>query len=264
MTRDFTLRQYRLLVDALGAAGYRFVTCERYFAARIAGEPLPERFVLLRHDVDKRANNAVVMSRIESSQGIQATYYFGVTSGGNVPEAIRAVAAGGHEIGYHYEDLVLTRGDVPRAGAHFADALAYFRRFYPVRTICMHGSPRSAIDPRTLWKYVSYRAYGIIGEPYLDADFSDLFYLTDTGRRWDGWRVSARDKIPERQEQWEREGLVFRHTSGIIRGAESGALPPRLMITTHPQRWTDSLPGWCAELVSQNMKNVVKYWMLHS
>jgi len=37
--------------------------------------------------------------------------------------------------------------------------------------------------------------YGIIAEPYFDMDFKEVLYLTDTGRRWDGDRVSVRDKV---------------------------------------------------------------------
>ena len=37
--------------------------------------------------------------------------------------------------------------------------------------------------------------YGIIAEPYFDLDFDEVFYLTDTGRRWDGDDVSVRDKV---------------------------------------------------------------------
>jgi len=39
-----------------------------------------------------------------------------------------------------------------------------------------------------------YRKLGIIGEPYFDIDYDQVFYLTDTGRRWDSWKVSVRDK----------------------------------------------------------------------
>src|SRR5690625_6415775 len=35
---------------------------------------------------------------------------------------------------------------------------------------------------RDLWKWYSYRDYGIIAEPYFDLDFSRVLYLTDTGR----------------------------------------------------------------------------------
>ena len=39
------------------------------------------------------------------------------------------------------------------------------------------------------------RDFGIIAEPCFDIDFNDVFYLTDTGRRWDGSDVSVRDKV---------------------------------------------------------------------
>lgn len=61
-----------------------------------------------------------------------------------------------------------------------------------------------------------YSDFGIIGEPYYDMDFDDFFYLTDTGRRWDGWKVSIRDKVAQ-QEKWIEEGLVFHSTLDIIK-----------------------------------------------
>ncbi len=56
----------------------------------------------------------------------------------------------------------------------------------PVSTVCMHGSPLSRVSNLDLWKKYDYRGLGIIAEPYLDIDFDEVFYLTDTGRRWDG------------------------------------------------------------------------------
>jgi len=46
-----------------------------------------------------------------------------------------------------------------------------------------------------LWKRYDYKGLGIIAEPYLDIDYNQVFYITDTGRRWDGDRVSVRDKV---------------------------------------------------------------------
>ena len=34
----------------------------------------------------------------------------------------------------------------------------------------------------------------IVCEPYFDIDVSDVLYLTDTGRRWDGERSNIRDR----------------------------------------------------------------------
>ena len=63
----------------------------------------------------------------------------------------------------------------------------------------MHGSSLSKYDNKLLWKYYNYRKSGIIGEPYFDIDFNEVFYLTDTGRRWDGDRVSVRDKVESKK-----------------------------------------------------------------
>jgi len=128
---------------------------------------------------------------------------------------------------------------------------------------------------------------------------ADVFEnLTDTGRRWDGWKVSIRDKVEAKrrsgfrrmpqQEEWEKEGLVFCSTKDIIRrlegrggeekvrlgdretgrrgeeergtGAGTGTeqFPDKVMFTFHPQRWHSSFGPWMQELVAQNVKNVVK------
>ncbi len=85
-----------------------------------------------------------------------------------------------------------------------------------------------------------------------------MFYLTDTGRRWDGYKVSIRDKIHKHQEKWEEQGLVFHSTQDIINAAEENRLPDKIMMTFHPQRWTNNPILWTKELVLQNVKNVVK------
>jgi hypothetical protein len=208
--------------------------------------------------VDLKAKNSLRTAQIEHELGIKASYYFRVVPQSNQPEIIRAITALGHEIGYHYEDMAIAQGDAEQAFAHFKKQLAYFRQFYPVRTICMHGAPTSKWDGRELWKHYDYRQEGIVGEPYFDVDFSQVFYLTDTGRCWDGYKVSVRDKIPQYQDQWTAKGWVYSTTQQLIRAIQKKQLPTRIMITTHPQRWTDNLLAWVKELVMQSVKNAIK------
>lgn len=261
---DFTLYQYRHLLESLLQQGYQFLTFEQYCEQKssphrpIASSPDSPKYILLRHDVDLKAANSLATAQIEHELGIRATYYFRVVPQSNQPDIIRAIAALGHEIGYHYEDMALMQGDTEKAYAHFQQQLTYFRQFYPVRTICMHGAPTSQWDGKELWKHYDYRDLGIIGEPYFDIDFSQMFYLTDTGRCWDGYKVSVRDKIPVYQDQWNAQGLVYHATNDIIHAVEQGSLPPRIMITTHPQRWTDCPLAWLKELLVQNAKNIIK------
>ena len=125
----------------------------------------------------------------------------------------------------------------------------------------MHGAPTSKYDGKDLWKKYDYKALGIVGEPYFDIDFSGLFYLTDTGMMWDGYKVSVRDKIPVYQDIWTKEGKIH-HSSNDIISAIGNGLPTRIMITTHPQRWTDSSLAWWKEFIIQNLKNVIKRIMI--
>ena len=253
---DFTMSKYCELLHAMQDKGYDFITFGRYCSGK---ETLSDkRFAILRHDVDLKAENSLATARMEHSLGIQASYYFRIVPRSNKAEIIKAIADLGHEIGYHYEDMTICNGNVQKAIVHFKHQLDYFRQYYPVETICMHGSPRSKFDGKDLWKSYDYHDFGIIGEPYFDVDFSRVFYLTDTGRRWDGFNVSIRDKIPFYQDEWIKKGVVFHTTDDVIAAFGNERIPKQLMITTHPQRWTDNRVGWMKEFVSQSVKNVVK------
>lgn len=253
---DFTLNKYKTLLNAFVEAGYHFVTF-RYYCEH-CNEMDSFNFVIVRHDVDKRVANALDIAKIDAVIGNKSSFYFRFIGRGDQSEIIQTIASLGHEIGYHYEDLSLCNGDVVIAIKHFEDSLFWFRQFYPVKTVCMHGSPRSKFDSRDLWKQYDYHDYGIIGEPYFDVDFSKVFYLTDTGRRWDGFNVSVRDKVPSLQDEWAKKGWVYHSTDDILKALSEGSFPEKLMLTTHPQRWTNHLGLWIGEYLSQSTKNVVK------
>lgn len=247
---DFTLKIYKQLLLELQQAGYKFMTFEDYCTLRPNGY-----FVVLRHDVDRLPFKALEIAKIDCSHCIRSTFFFKRSTFTNKQGLIDDIKKCNHEIGYHYDDLAKTKGNLTKANESFLINLTHFRRFYPVRTICMHGSPASRYDNRDLWKTYNYRDFGIIGEPYFDIDFDKVFYLTDTGRCWDGDKYSVRDKVKSGFKQ------NYHSTHDIIEAAKNGSLPECIMITTHPQRWTDNRLEWLLELVSQNVKNAVKRWI---
>lgn len=240
---DFTLEKYTELLLAIKEYGFCVLT--------------------LRHDVDLLPGNSLRTAQIEAEMGFHGTYYFRAVPESWDEEIIRQIAALGHEIGYHYESLTTCKGDIDTAYADFCKNLSSLRKLTPVRSICMHGSPRSPWDSKDIWKKYDYHALGIENEPYLDTDFSKTFYLTDTGRRWDGHKVSVRDKIPQYQDKWTAQGLTFHSTDDVIRGLREGRIPKSLMITVHPQRWNPFGPAWCKEFVLQNSKNIIKRILIH-
>jgi hypothetical protein len=248
--RDFTLTAYRSLLDAFKAADYRFQTFSEYLNA-----PL-DKVIMLRHDVDDRKLHSLEFARIQHEKGIVGSYYFRMVPESFDEGVIRAIYDMGHEVGYHYEDMDFAKGDPHKAVKLFEQHLAKLRQVVPVSTICMHGSPRSPYDNKDVWKHYQYRDYGLIGEPYFDLDYRKVFYMTDTGRRWNGSSVSVRDKVAD------HFGLVFRTTFDIIEAIREERFPQRAMLNFHPQRWTDNPTLWLTDKYQQQAKNMVKYWLI--
>ncbi len=256
---DFTLSKYKSLLQSFIGAGYAILTYEQYCKR----SSLPDKFVILRHDIDRLPSQALRVAELEHKLSVHSTYYFRIVKQSNNPDIIRSIADKGMEIGYHYEDLSLCHGDWQKAEKHFAESLDYFRGFYPVCTVCMHGVPASHIDNKTLWQHTDYHRFGIIGEPYLNTDFNDVFYLTDTGRCWDGYKVSVRDKVPQQQAMWVKNSWVYHTTDDLVNALRNGTFPAHVLLTTHPQRWHNRVGYWLYEWLCQHIVNAVKYVLVN-
>lgn len=249
-TTDFTYTALEHLLRSLLSQGYAFQTFEQFIRQ-------PEKkAIILRHDVDKRARNSYRTAVIENTLGIKGSYYFRITGQSNKPWVISEITSLGHEIGYHYEDLSLSCGDPEIAIAAFERNLQYFRSYYPVSTICMHGSPSSKWDNRDVWKKYNYRDFNIIAEPYFNLAANEVLYLTDTGRKWNGEKFSVRDKM-EQPGFKELKGKL-KSTRDIIDALHRQELPQKIMITIHPQRWTNNPASWLLEYIAQHLKNLLK------
>lgn len=255
--KDFTIECYKSLLKALKKNGYKFVSLDDYIR-----NTCPDRTIIIRHDVDLLPFNSLRTAEAEASLGIRGVYYFRAVPESWNEDVIRRIHELGHEVGYHYENLTTCGGDVDEAYSDFCVNLKRLREIVPVSTICMHGSPRSPYDSKYIWAKYSYRDLGIIGEPYFDIDFSEMFYLTDTGRRWDGHKVSVRDRIEGFSEEWEKCGKTFHSTFDILKAAAADSLPRKIMITVHPQRWNPMGLQWLKELLLQNIKNVAKKYLI--
>ena len=246
---DFSLDNYRNLITALLSEGYNFVTFNEY--CRGVDD---DYFVVLRHDVDKLPQNALRMARIEHDLGVKSTYYFRKINGSFESQFIREIAALGHEIGYHYEDFSAANGDVNKAICNFKSNLSQLRELVPVSTIAMHGAPLCKSDNRFLWLLYDFEWFNIIGEPYITPDFTSVAYLSDTGGHWNNTKFSVRDKT-----DGEVNMPSFNSTCELIEAVKNGSFPQKIILLSHPQRWSGSAAFLLFSSVAQWMKNYVKY-----
>ncbi|MBD3309549.1 hypothetical protein GF348_24430 [candidate division KSB3 bacterium] len=255
---DFRLKNYLDLIRVLIQKSYNILPFNSF------KKELGNKHVCLRHDVDRRPQNALKMAELEAEAKIAATYYFRSISSVFKPEIMQRISDLGHEISYHYENLSYIgkkykakdkKELLKSAIEDFEKNLEKFREIAPIKTICMHGSPLSKYDNRELWNVYDYRDYGIIGEPYFDIDFNEVLYLTDTGRAWNTSGGNVRDRVQS------GFNYNFKSTPDIIRALENDELPDKIMLNVHPHRWFDNYFLWAKELVFQKTKNIIKLFL---
>jgi hypothetical protein len=243
MMGEFTFDKYEELLKRSLDAGYEHLTVEDY----LTRDSLPERFIIHRHDVDRKAENSLAMARLESRLGVPSTYYFRTIDKVFDRELIREVESLGHEVGYHYEDMDRADGDVDRAHESFAEQLERLRTVATVRTACMHGNPLTAHDNRDMWESAEQvTEYGLVGEAYLSMDFTDVIYFSDTGRTWRDGALKIKDyTIGDDAKQRQ-----VTETSELIQLIEDRQID-RLCLLTHPNRWAKD----STEMVVENAKD---------
>ena len=261
--RDFTVEIYQQLLNALKESDYAFLTFSDYVKQKERSK-LPSKFIILRHDVDNLAQNSMDFANIQAEMGVIGTFYFRMVPQSFNEDIIKAMLKQGHEVGYHYETMDTSSGDVQEAYNEFLRHLKTFNSICEVETISMHGSPLSEHDNRDIWRKFNYKDLGIIGEPYFDFDFNAVYYITDTGRAWDGHKYNIRDKAPVENPLTNPHFIEknYHSTRDIIQAILNGTYPDKVMMNFHPERWTDNNGQWIKQFVKQNLKNQVKRLIL--
>jgi hypothetical protein len=241
--RDFTLATYRDFIGSL--VSHDVYTVKKYILTR------PKKGIVLRHDVDVSAEKALRMARIDHEMKVQSTYYFRYPKTFN-PEILKKIAEMGHEIGYHYEVLDKTQGNIVDAMKLFGQELNLFREYVDIATVSMHGGVLTKYDNREIWKHSTLSDYGLIGEPYLSIDYSKIRYFTDTGRDWSG-KYAVKDNVDKSGPGTE----TIKSTADLLALLKKNE-SDLFVITIHPKRWSATETEWWSELIIQSIKNRVK------
>ena len=251
MSLDFTLKKYALFCRTLQGLPYPVMTVKSFLDA---GQPR-EVAVVLRHDIDRCMKDALQMARLEAQHDIRATYYVRMTGSVFKPGAIQELTELGHDVGYHYETLAKAKGNDRQAIEIFKEELYKLRRIASVDTISMHGSPLTPWNNLDLWETFDYRDFDIKGEFSLSIDYSDFYYFTDTGRRWDAGRYNLRDHVSSSSHSHTQR---IHTTDDLIKFLKNTVDAP-IFINTHPNRWASGPIRWCVGALSDFFINQIKW-----
>lgn len=215
------------------------------------------RRIILRHDVDRRPEQACAMARLEQSLGVRSTYYFRVNASGAFPvAAVSMIADLGHEVGYHYEDLSFCKGNYCAAMERFCRNLESLRKLASCTTVSMHGAPLSKHHNQDLLRNEDLERALLLGDAVASIESFLPYYLTDTGGRWLAAETNLRDRAGE---AWPAHALPV--SMPAFRRFAAEAHQP-LYISTHPERWSQTVPSYlraeAMDIVVNNIKLILR------
>jgi hypothetical protein len=220
---------------------YNVITVKNYLQI-----PPRDKFVILRHDVDRKPLNALKMAKLEHKMGINATYYFRYNPETFNKEIIKEIFEMGHEIGYHYEALSKANGDKLKAKIIFEKELNEYRKICPINTVSMHGKPLSKYNDSELWSNLDFKVFDLLGDGSLS--IKDVLYFTDTGRSWDN-KNNIRDHT---QNQSSVKNI--KTTDDLIEIIQPNKYS-KLYISCHPERWSENFEEWMLSVCTDQIMN---------
>lgn len=276
MNLDFTLKKYRELCSIITDLDYSVITLEEYFTLR----KLPEKFIILRHDVDDEPEYALTMAQLENVFNIKSTYYFRTVENVFKINLIEQIHNLGHEIGYHYEVLDEAKGNYAMAINIFNENLVKFKGLCEIKTIAQHGSPLVGQLSATsisgiwniflnivkgnkvftnwvnadIWKEYDFNEFGIVGEAYLSIDFKDVYYISDTGMSWNN-KYRMKDVINQNPPGFDRFNI--KSTNELIKMIKINKTN-RIYLLVHPDQWRDNLTDWIKWSILKYIRNYGK------
>lgn len=274
MALDFTFNKYKEIVQAIAATDYQVLSIADYIRAK----ELPEQFIIIRHDVDLDPYYQLKFAKLEHELNIRTTYYFRQIEKIFKKEVIDQVAAWGHEVGYHYEVFTKAKGDPALALELFKKEQADFSAGWNSLTVCPHGG--SFVDnadgyslknmiklmPKLIsgkkvfshhvnfdmWGSNRFEDFGIIGDAYRSVDFTNMLYLSDTGRSWDQ-RYKRLDKV----DSLINPHFEVRSSDDIIKIIQDGSVD-QIYLLVHTEQWKDNFFDWLSWYAAQIIRRTGK------
>jgi hypothetical protein len=165
-----TYDDYGRLV-ALGPPTFRFT------------DELPQRALLLRHDIDDRPKWIEPMARVEAELGAVSTYCLQTRSefyplDDEADSAVRTLLELGHELGLHFDSSTMASDDEVASGVEREAAVLEARYDTPIRVVSFHQPGVRPVGHLQLGE-------GRVNT-YAPRFFTDIAYLSDSNQNWRG------------------------------------------------------------------------------
>ena len=174
-------RLYLEFLAKAKARGFSFVRFEDFLPGR---PPLPERYIVLRHDIDFAPVHSLQMAELEHEAGVASTFFVLVDGQfynplqREVVEQLRRIHALGHEIGLHFAVSSAVESDTGREVAFRLELLSAIAGT-TVRSFSQHDPVNAGFASVSLppGHYPCADASAVIRD-------HDLLYVSDSAMMW--------------------------------------------------------------------------------
>lgn len=174
----------QLYLDFLAEAkarGFSFVRFDDFLPGRL---PLPERYIVLRHDIDFAPIHSLQMAELEHEAGVVSTYFVLVDGQFYNPlqkeiiGQLRRIHALGHEIGLHFAVSSAVESDIGREVALRLEILSALIGS-PARSFSQHDPVNAGFASISLppGHFACVDATAVIRD-------HDLLYVSDSAMMW--------------------------------------------------------------------------------
>ncbi len=221
------------------------------------GENLHD-FLVLKHDVENNVQRAFKMAQIENKYGHRGSYYVQayLLDDLNNVEMLKKMSQMGHEISYHYDVMDSCHGNITLAKEEFDKFKAKFESFgFGFTTVCQHGNPivervgytsnRDFFRNKDIQS--SYPEISDIMVNFPQKHNVNYTYYSDAGRKFKLIFDPFNNDIINSDDK----NISYESLDELF-----SALDNKVIISTHPHRWSDSAVKY---LIKEKIFKIIKF-----
>lgn len=235
---EFVYKSFEGFCKKLDELGVHSVT-----ALDVYNNNASNKYLVLKHDVETKVQNAYEIAKIESKYSHKGSFYVQayLLDNENNIALLKKIKEMGHEVSYHYDVMDSNKGNIDLAVKEFQINVEKFRSLgFEISTVCQHGNPvverigytsnRDFFRNSAVQNLYPYTADIMVN--FKEKANTDYNYISDAGRKFklifdpiNNDIISSDDKNIEINDFTGLIGYITKKNS---------------IVSIHPHRWVKS------------------------
>ena len=223
----FSFEEYKKILELAKSKNYHIFSCKEYYNSI---NNLPEKYIILRHDIEHYPERAFRFAEIESNLGIHSTFFVRIHSnsynvfGHKSQYFLKKIKSEGHEIGLHTEAVDFSKITGQETIKVFEEEIMLLEKAVDSKIVgvCPHVD-WTEYNNQDIFDEIDIKEYDLKYNAYAKEFFVDNFYISDGQHYF--WKNY-------------KNGEQTENTLDPIEAINQGI--NKIYILTHPMNWFDT------------------------